>query len=198
VNRDASLSCRAAASDASDRHARVAPGGWSGNAVRQHAAHGARRVRRSLRHNRFGRDRQQLQIRLWVRQAAHRNSRADRASWCADRQAPRRRTPRLPGYWPCMRAQHGVRHGVDAAPPSRPRRRACPSMPERYSATRHRVSRARPAALPATRSHLSSNSGHASPPALPGGRYHPTNSATLRQICAGPRSHRHHGVGQRK
>ena len=27
---------------------------------------------------------------------------------------------------------------------------------------------------------------------------YPTNSGTLRQICAGPRSHRHHGVGQRK
>jgi hypothetical protein len=64
-------------------------------------------------------------------------------------------------------------------------------MPERYSATRHRVSRARPAALPATRSHLSSNSGHGSPPAHPGGQFHHTNSGSPRQKCAGPGSHRH-------
>ena len=78
VNRDASLSCRAPDSDASDRHARAAPGGWSGNAVRQHAARGAGRVRRSLRHSRSGRDRSSCRSRLWVRQPAHRNSRADR------------------------------------------------------------------------------------------------------------------------
>ena len=57
VNRDASLSCCAPDSDASDRHARAALGGWSGNAVRQHAARGVGRVRHSLRHSRFGRDR---------------------------------------------------------------------------------------------------------------------------------------------
>ena len=57
VNRDASLSCRAPDSGASDRHARAAPGGWSGNAVRPHAARGAGPVRRSLRHSRSGRDR---------------------------------------------------------------------------------------------------------------------------------------------
>ena len=44
VNRDASLFCRAPDSDASDRHARAAPDGWSGNAVRQHAARGAGRA----------------------------------------------------------------------------------------------------------------------------------------------------------
>ena len=38
-------------------HARAVPGGWSGNAVRQHAVRGAGRVRRSPRHSRFGRDR---------------------------------------------------------------------------------------------------------------------------------------------
>ena len=57
VNRDASLSCRAPDSDASERHARAVPGGCSGNAVRQHAVRGAGRVRRSFRHSRFGRDR---------------------------------------------------------------------------------------------------------------------------------------------
>jgi hypothetical protein len=57
VNRDASVSCRVPDSDASDRHARAALAGWSGNAVRQHAASGVGRVRHSLRHSRFGRDR---------------------------------------------------------------------------------------------------------------------------------------------
>ena len=132
----------------------------------------------------------------WARQPAHRNSRADRASRCADRHAPRGRTPRLPGYCPCMRAQHGVGHGVDAEPPSCARRRACPSGPERYSATRHRVRPRTPrsaSSLQTTRRHRSSNRRHASPPALPGGRYHPTNSGTPRQIYAGPCSHRQTG-----
>jgi hypothetical protein len=57
VNRDASLSCRAPDSDASERRARAVPGGCSGNAVQQHAVRGAGRVRRSLRHSRSGRDR---------------------------------------------------------------------------------------------------------------------------------------------
>ena len=57
VNRDASLSCRAPDSDASDRRARAAPGGCSGNAVQQHAVRGAGRVRRSLRHSRSDHDR---------------------------------------------------------------------------------------------------------------------------------------------
>ena len=57
VNRDASLYCRAADSGASDRRARAGRGGCSGNAVRQHVVRGAGRVRRSLRHSRFGRDR---------------------------------------------------------------------------------------------------------------------------------------------
>ena len=58
--------------------------------------------------------------------------------------------------------------------------------------------RARPAAssLPTTSRHLSSNRRHASPPALPGGQYHPTNSGTPRQIYAGPCSHRHQPVKQ--
>ena len=56
MNRDASLSCRAPDSGASDRHVRAAPGGCSGNVVRPLAARGAGRVQRSLRRNRFGRD----------------------------------------------------------------------------------------------------------------------------------------------
>ena len=69
-----------------------------------------------------------------------------------------------------MRAQHGVGHGVDAEPPSCARRRACPSGPERYSATRHRVRPRTPrsaSSLQTTRRHRSSNRRHASPPALP-------------------------------
>ena len=57
VNRDASLSCRAPDSGASDRRARAVPGGCSGNAVRQHVVRGAGRARRSLRHSKFGHDR---------------------------------------------------------------------------------------------------------------------------------------------
>ena len=61
------------------------------------------------------------------------------------------------------------------------------SGPERYSATRHRVRPRTPrsaSSLQTTRRHRSSNRRHASPPALPGGRYHPTNSGTPRQIYA--------------
>ncbi len=130
---------------------------------------------------------QQVQIRLWVRQSAHRNSRADRASLCPDRQPPRRRTSRLPGYWPCIRLQHGVGHGVDAGPPSRPRRHACP---QGRNATPPLVT-ASAAPPPATRSHLSNNSGHASPPAHPAGRLHREKFKRPRQKCAGARSHRH-------
>jgi hypothetical protein len=122
-----------------------------------------------------------------VRQAAHR-SQADRTSWCTDRQAPRRRTLPLPGYWPCIRVQHGVGHGVDAGSPSRPRRRACPSMPERYSVTAS--GRARPAAPDNTPSPIQ-QSRTCTPPTLPDGRDHPTKSGSPRQICAGPGSHRH-------
>jgi hypothetical protein len=44
-------------SDVSDWHARAAPDDWSGSVGRQHAACGAGLARRSLRHSRFGRDR---------------------------------------------------------------------------------------------------------------------------------------------
>ena len=57
VNRDASHFCSAPDSDASDRHARAAPDGWSDSVGRQHAARDAGLARRSLRHSRFGRDR---------------------------------------------------------------------------------------------------------------------------------------------
>jgi hypothetical protein len=57
VNRDASHFCSAPDSDASDRHARAAPDGWSDSAARQHAARDAGLARRSLRHSRFARDR---------------------------------------------------------------------------------------------------------------------------------------------
>ena len=58
--------------------------------------------------------------------------------------------------------QHGVGHGVDAEPPSCARRRACPSGPERYSATRHGV---RPRTPRSASSLPSSHRRHASPPA---------------------------------
>ena len=48
-----------------------------------------------------------------ARQPAHTNSRADGPLTCPDRETFRGRSPRLPGYWLGMRAQHGVGHGVE-------------------------------------------------------------------------------------
>jgi hypothetical protein len=47
-----------------------------------------------------------------MRQPVQRNSRAD-AAWACNANTPGGRTPRLPGYWLCIRARHGVGHGVE-------------------------------------------------------------------------------------
>ena len=57
MNPDASHFCGAPGSDASARHARAAPDGWSGSAVRRHVGSGGGHARRSRRRSRSGRGR---------------------------------------------------------------------------------------------------------------------------------------------
>ena len=60
-----------------------------------------------------------------MRQPAQTNSRADAASaWNAN--TPGGRAPRLPGYWLCIRARHGVDTASSLTAKFRSRRRACP------------------------------------------------------------------------
>jgi hypothetical protein len=64
----------------------------------------------------------------WPRQPAHRNRRPDTATACPASQTLRRRTPSSAGYSSCIRARHGVGHGVDTELPGYDRRRACPQF----------------------------------------------------------------------
>ena len=197
VNRDASHFCSAPDSDASDRHARAAPGGCSGNAVRQHAARGAGLARRSLRHSKFGRDR----------------------SSCKSRSGRGNRRTETAGLAECRDARTATRH-VDERRDCRDIVPACvPSTvwgtasmrnrqvvlgavlaPQGRNATPPLVTASAAHApqrliAPTTRRPRSSNRRQASSPALPGGRYHPTNSGNPRQIDAGPCSHRQSAEG---
>ena len=115
VNRDASLSCRAPDSGASDRRARAFPGGCSGNAVRQHVVRGAGRARRSLRHSKFGHDRSSCRS-----GSGYGRRRRETAGLIGPRgaQTGRRHVATPCRILPCIRVQHGVGHGVDARPPS--------------------------------------------------------------------------------
>ena len=57
---------------------------------------------------------QQRQTIACPRHLGHTNRRPDSGSLCPSSQTRRRRTPPLAGYSSCIRARHGVGHGVDA------------------------------------------------------------------------------------
>ena len=177
VNRDASHFCSAPDSDASDRHARAAPDGWSGSAARQHAARDAGLARRSLRHSRFGRDRSSCRS-----SSGRGNRHTETAGLTQHRHARSRRRH--------VDERHDCRDIVPACVPStvwgtasmRNRQVVlgavlAPQVPERYPATRHRVRPRTPSPAPSpltTRRHLSSNCGHALRQRFLAGRYHVT------------------------
>ncbi len=191
VNRDASLSCRAPDSDACDRHARAALGGWSGNAVRQHAARGVGRVWHSLRHSRFGRDRSSCRS-----GSGCGNRRTETAGLIGPRGA---RTGR-----PYVDERHDCRD-IGAAyvsstvwgTASMRDRQVGPGAvlaPQCRNATPPLVTASAAHALRRCRRHALTDPAIADMPLRQrhfGGRFHHTNSGSPRQKCAGPGSHRH-------
>src|SRR3954453_1992304 len=64
----------------------------------------------------------------WLRQPAQRNRRPETLSASPASQPLRRRTPSSAGYSSCIRAQHGVGHGVDTELAGCDRRRAYPKV----------------------------------------------------------------------
>jgi hypothetical protein len=157
-------------SDVSDWHARAAPDDWSGSVGRQHAACGAGLARRSLRHSRFGRDRNSCRSRSGRgnRHTETAGLTERRDAQTATRHVDERRVCRdiVPACVPStvwgtasMRNRQVVL-GAVLAPQGRN------ATPPLVTAS----GRARPvaSALPTTSRHLSSNRRHASPQRFPG------------------------------